>query len=136
MVATINRSALLKKYEMAYETCVKKSMKKSPKTKARKPSKVNDCLEKTKKAMIKKMKSLSPIKFKSKKIQQEFIKSIKTKLKKSLKTKKLKSKVKKSLNLYQKFVKDQSKKSGIKNLSPEKRFKQISKLWKKYKNKL
>ena len=40
---------------------------------------------------------------------------------------------KRSLNVYQKFVKEQSKKPSMKGLSPSKRMKEISKLWAKRK---
>ena len=123
---TINKSLLLKKYKSAYELCIKKAIRKSPKSKSRKETQIKNCVNKVnsslKKSILKsRLKSSSNLH--NKKV--EF----------NIKTNSFipKSSLKKSLNSYQKFVREQSKKPNIKKLSPNKRLKEISKLWKKQK---
>ena len=124
----INKSLLLKKYKSAYELCVKKAMRKSPTSKTRKQSEIKKCINKVESSIHKKSILKSRLKssrnLKSKKVEFNFKKTSFIP----------KSSPKKNLNPYQEFVKTQSKKPSIKKLSPTKRLKEISKLWKKIKN--
>ena len=141
----INKSLLLKKYETAYELCVKKAMKKSPTIKSRKPSEINKkCIEKIDKMRSKNMRKKSNMKKSRNTLNKSGSNIMKSKNykkvdfdikdKKSFIVKSVPKKSLKTLNSYQQFVRDQSKKSTIKKLTPTKRLKEISKLWKKYKN--
>lgn len=109
-----SRSLILKKYELAYESCIKKALKRSPKQK---------------KSILKKKcikKSLSPL---LKKIQKNK-KTINKSRKPTSKSRKKSKSLKKNLTKYQQFVKKYSKDPKIKKLSPISRMKTIAKLWK------
>ena len=125
-----NRSALMKKYQLAYETCIKKSMKKSPVLAKKKPNKLKSrCLKKVSSELIKSLKyRINSLK--SKKTGSNKSPSRKPKVEK---TRHLTHKPKRSLNSYQKFVKEKSKDPKLQGVSPAKRFKEISKMWQKYK---
>ena len=138
-----NKSATIRKYELAYESCLRRAMKKSSKSTKRNPK--TKCLKKLSADFVKSLKIRSTsssknspkeprrrkIKSTSKKVpKKSLIKSTSKRVpKKSRKIKSIKTISKKSLNPYQKFVREQSKKSAIKRFSPNKRLKEISKLW-------
>jgi hypothetical protein len=123
----INKSLLLKKYKSAYELCIKKAMRKSPKSKGRKEAQIKNCVDKVNSSFLKK----SILKSRIKSSRSVHNKKVEFNIKNNSFI--TKSSPKKSLNSYQKFVKEQSKKPSIKKLSPTKRLKEISKLWKKQK---
>jgi len=171
-----SKTATMKKYEMAYETCIRKAMKKSPKSKPKVQK--SKCLKKVSAEIIKnlkqrigKLKSLRTPGRKSRKASRKMSrksrkasrkmskKSRKASRKMSRKSRKASRKMSKKsrkasrkmsrksrkaskgskskkLNAYQKFVKEQSKKAGMKGLSPSKRMKEISKLWNKKNKKM
>ena len=118
---TKNRSKILKKYELAYESCVRKAMKSHPRLAKKRPSSLKSrCIKKVSK--------------KDSKIKSMLTKKIKRKSRKSRKSgksgKSRKSK-KRSLNPYQKFIKKHVHDPKFKNLSPSSRMKAIAKMWKK-----
>lgn len=149
MVQPRNRSALMKKYELAYETCVKKAMKKSPVLAKKKPSKLKSrCLKKVSSELIKSLKhrinslktkkSKKTIKSHSRKPKVAKSRRVTPSSKISKKSKNIKNikntkKTKKSLNAYQKFVREKSKDPKMQGVSPAKRMKEISKMWNKTK---
>ena len=117
-----SRSKILKKYELAYEKCIKKAMKTHPIISKRRPSSLKSkCVKKISKKISKSLDSKT----------KRLIKN--TLIKKSRKTKRRKTKTKsrKSLNTYQKFIKKHVKDPKFKNMSPSSRMKAIAKLWKK-----
>ncbi len=141
-----NRSALMKKYELAYETCVKKAMKKSPVLAKKKPSKLKSrCLKKVSSELIKSLKHrINSLKTKkSKKTLKSHSRKPKvgksrrvtpvSKTKKTINKSTKSKKTKKSLNSYQKFVREKSKDPKLQGISPPKRMKEISKMWHKSK---
>jgi len=121
-----SRSKILKKYELAYEKCIKKAMKTHPILSKRRPSSLKSkCVKKISKKISKSLDSKTKRLIKNTLIK----KSRKTKRRKT-KTKS-KTKSKKSLNTYQKFIKKHVKDPKYKNMSPSSRMKAIAKLWKK-----
>ena len=117
-----SRSKILKKYELAYEKCIKKAMKTHPIISKRRPSSLKSkCVKKISKKISKSLDSKT----------KRLIKN--TLIKKSRKTKRRKTKTKsrKSLNTYQKFIKKHVKDPKFKNMSPSSRMKAFAKLWKK-----
>jgi hypothetical protein len=106
--SSLSRSARLRKYEVAYEECIKKTFDTSKK----KPNR----LEPSKKSRsIRNVISSSPKKSKVKQSPPP------------------PNKKKRSLNAYQKFVKEESQKNKYKSLTPSERMKEISKEWNKKK---
>lgn len=104
---TISRSARLRKYEVAYEECIKKSVDNSKKKPIRsEPAK--------KSRSIRNVIDSSPKKSRVKKSPLE-------------------TKKKRSLNAYQKFVKEESKKQKYKGITSSERMTAISKEWNKQK---
>ena len=111
---TKNRSKILKKYELAYESCVRKAMKSHIRLAKKNPSSLKSrCIKKVSK--------------RDSKIKSVLIKKYKGKSRKSRKSRK----TKKSLNPYQKFIKKHVNDTKFKHLSPSSRMKAIAKMWKK-----
>ena len=103
--SSLSRSARLRKYEVAYEECIKKTFDTSKK----KPNR----LEPSKKSRS--IRNVSPKKSKVKQSPPP------------------PNKKKRSLNAYQKFVKEESQKNKYKSFTPSERMKEISKEWNKKK---
>lgn len=115
-----NRSKILKKYELAYESCVRKAMKSHPRLAKKKPSSLKSrCIKKIAKKDPKIKSMLTKIKRKSRKSRT------------SNKSRKSRRSKKRSLNPYQKFIKKHVHDPKFKNLSPSSRMKAIAKMWKK-----
>lgn len=124
-----NKSKILKKYEMAYEKCIKKAMKAHPILSKRKPSSlkstcVKNISKKISKSLDNKTKRL---------IKNTLIKKSRSKTRRH--KSRSRSRSRKSLNTYQKFIKKHVKDPKFKNMSPSSRMKAIAKLWKKKDNK-
>ena len=105
--SSLSRSARLRKYEVAYEECIKKTFDSSKK----KPNRI----EPSKKSPYTRNVISSSHK--------------KSKVKQSPPP----NKKKRSLNSYQKFVKEESQKNKYKSFTPSERMKEISKEWNKKK---
>ena len=108
-----NRSKILKKYEVAYESCIRKAMKMHPRLAKKKSSSL-------------KYRCITKVSKKDTKVKSILIK----KYKKSRKSRKSKKSKKRSLNPYQKFIKKHVNDPKFKNLSPSSRMKAIAKIWK------
>lgn len=119
MPASKNRSVTLKKYQIAYETCVRKALKKSSNAPKRKHK--SKCLKKVSSDFIRSLKMRINLRKSPKK---------KSKSKRKSTSKSKRKSRKRSLNSYQKFVQEQSKKPTMHGLSPCQRMRAISKLWK------
>lgn len=129
---TSKKSATLKNYKIAYETCVRKALKKSSsaqKRKTRTKAVKSRCLKKVSSDFIRSLKMRINLRKSPKKKAKKASKRSKRKSRKS--TPKPRKSRKRSLNPYQKFVQEQSKKPNMRGLSPSKRMRAISKLWKK-----
>ena len=116
--SSLSRSARLRKYEVAYEECIKKTFDSSKK----KPNRIEPC--KKSRSVRNVISNKSP--------------SIKNVISSSHKKSKVKqssppNKKKRSLNAYQKFVKEESQKNKYKSFTPSERMKEISKEWNKKK---
>lgn len=101
----ISRSVRLKKYEVAYEACLKKSL-----------------------SINKKSKSV-----KDKRKHRKSSKAISTEKPSKLNPSKKNKDIKRPLNTYQKFVRKESKKSKYKGMIPSERMRAIGKIWKSLK---
>ena len=102
-----NRSKILKKYEVAYESCIRKAMKMHPRLAKKKSSSL-------------KYRCITKVSKKDTKVKSILIK----KYKKSRKSRKSKKSKKRSLNPYQKFIKKHVNDPKFKNLSPSSRMKE------------
>ena len=123
-----NRSKILKKYELAYESCIRKAMKIHPRLAKKKPSSLKSrCINKVSKR-DNRIKSVLTKKYKRKSISRS-PKSRKSR--KSRKSSKSSKSRKRSLNPYQKFIKKHANDPKLKNLSPSSRMKAVAKMWKK-----
>lgn len=119
----ISRSARLRKYELSYEACIKKTLfEYKKKSKCTTPDKSHVRNE------IVKERELSSEKNKE-------IKSSVKKVKKRLTESKKSKDRKRPLNTYQRFVRDESQKSKYKGMTSTERMFAISKVWKKIKDK-
>lgn len=112
----VSRSARLRKYEAAYEACLKRT---SP------PRKKNEC-----KSPAKRSKSRRKPQQKVRSPQQAPIKETRRRSSPKKTEKKVKSKDRKRpLNEYQKFVREESKNTKYKGMSAAERMTAISKVW-------
>lgn len=128
------KSVTLKKYKNAYETCVRKALKKSSNAQKRKPrakAVKSRCLKKISSEFIRSLKMRLNKRKSPKKSKRKSRKNASKPHKSRKNTSKPRKSRKRSLNSYQKFVQEQSKKPSMRGLSPSKRMREISKLWKK-----
>lgn len=127
----VSRSARIRKYEAAYEVCVKKALS----TCKKKPVRVTPVKKSRALRKIKKAGELSSERNQEKKASSE------KKIKKGLSEAKKRKSPKKSkdrkrpLNAYQRFVRDESQKSKYKGTTSMERMSAIGKAWKKIKDK-
>lgn len=112
--STISRSARLRKYEVAYEECIKKKFDNSKKKPIRsEPAKKSRSIRNV---SAKKSPSIPNVSAKKSRVKKSPI-----------------PKKKRSLNAYQKFVKEESQKNKYKGITPSQRMTAISKEWNKQK---
>jgi hypothetical protein len=115
--SSLSRSARLRKYEVAYEECIKKTFDTSKKKPIRlEPSKKSRSIRNVINNSPKKSRSIRNVSPKKSKVKQS-----------------PPQKKKRSLNAYQKFVKEESQKSKYKSFTASERMKEISKEWNKKK---
>jgi hypothetical protein len=127
-----SRSAILKKYEKAYESCVRKTMKMHPRLSKKRPSSIKKkCLKKASKQLSGYLTSRKLSKSKRRKSRKSKKSRKSRRSKKVKKSKSSKKSKKRSLTKYQKFIKKHSGDPKFRNLSPGARMKAIAKLWKK-----
>jgi hypothetical protein len=131
--STISRSSRLRKYELAYEECIKKKFDNSKKKPIRsEPAKKSRSIRNIINNNPKKSPSIRNVSPKKSRVKKSpFIRNVspkKSRVKKEPITNK-----KRSLNTYQKFVKEESKKNKYKEITPSQRMTAISKEWNKQK---
>ncbi len=125
--STISRSARLRKYELAYEECIKKKFDNSKKKPNRsEPAKKSRSIRNIINNNPKKSPSIRNVSPK----KSPFIRNVSPKKSRVKKEPIMK---KRSLNAYQKFVKEESKKNKYKEITPSQRMTAISKEWNKQK---
>ena len=127
----VSRSVRLRKYESAYEACVKKALTACKKSKCTSPDKKSRARRKTCKDGHVRDQSTGRCRRKKTSPAKKVKKRITSPTKRRRKPAKKKSKDRKRpLNAYQLFVREESKKSKYKGMSSVDRLSAISKAWK------